>query len=89
MFLIVLYTLRIIHLSSFHNDQDLYDSTHTLLIFEIHSDQINCSKLGILLKMLYSGIVLDNDGLPAVLPEVLELRKGEICLQWANVSFFL
>ena len=39
--------------------------------------------------MLYSGIVLDNDGLPAVLPEVLELHKGEIWLQWANMSCFL
>ena len=87
-FLIVLYTVRIIRLSSFHNDQDFDDNTHTLLIFEINGDWI-VPNGGFFWKCYIQELFCDNDGLSAVLPEVLELRKGEMCFQWANMSFFL
>ena len=75
-FLIFLYTVRIMCPSTFHNDQDKDDNIY-LLIFEIQNRE-NCLKSGILFKVLYSGFVSPDDDLFTLLPEVLELRKRKV-----------
>ena len=75
-FLIFLYTVRIMSPSTFHNDQDKDDNLY-LLIFEIQNRE-NCLKSGILFKVLYSGFVSPDDDLFTLLPEVLELRKRKV-----------